>query len=436
MSGTMRGANRLSYAAYGLLGLPLAMSALPIYIQAPAYYTGHLGLALAGTGWVLFLSRLVDTLQDPWLGRCIDRLHGMRLKVWLMAAALLLALAFFGLWLPPTAVRGSSAVLLAWLGAMLIVTYTAHSMLNIAYLAWGARLSQRDEGLLGASALRELAGLAGAVVASVAPAYIFAGGGSVESPLSMYALGFAICLAIALAALLLLAPPWNREGDVTLGWREVLTRMQSNRSFRRLLLPYFFNAVSVAIPATLALFFINDRLQASQYAGAFLALYFLSTAFGLPLWVALAKRLGVLQAWRSGMLLAIVAFGGAALLQAGDVWLYASICIAAGLALGADLALPPVLLAGVIGKNESPAAYYGVWTLLAKLALAVSGLALPLLAVLGYQPGMGGMGGIGGITALGWVYAAVPCLFKLLALLLLRSMPTFAPDHSLLETPS
>jgi len=433
MSGTMRGANRLSYAAYGLLGLPLAMSALPIYIQAPAYYTGHLGLALAGTGWVLFLSRLVDTLQDPWLGRCIDRLHGMRLKVWLMAAALLLALAFFGLWLPPTAVRGSSAVLLAWLGAMLIVTYTAHSMLNIAYLAWGARLSQRDEGLLGASALRELAGLAGAVVASVAPAYIFAGGGSVESPLSMYALGFAICLAIALAALLLLAPPWNREGEVTLGWREVLTRMQSNRSFRRLLLPYFFNAVSVAIPATLALFFINDRLQASQYAGAFLALYFLSTAFGLPLWVALAKRLGVLQAWRLGMLLAIVAFGGAALLQAGDVWLYASICIAAGLALGADLALPPVLLAGVIGKNESPAAYYGVWTLLAKLALAVSGLALPLLAVLGYQPGMGG---IGGITALGWVYAAVPCLFKLLALLLLRSMPTFAPDHSLLETPS
>src|SRR5450830_608442 len=87
MSGAMRGATRLSYAAYGLLGLPLAMSALPIYIQAPAYYTGHLGLALAGTGWVLFLSRLVDTLQDPWLGRCIDRLHGLRLKVWLMAAA-------------------------------------------------------------------------------------------------------------------------------------------------------------------------------------------------------------------------------------------------------------------------------------------------------------------------------------------------------------
>lgn len=426
----MNSESRLRYLAYGLLGLPLAMSALPVYIQAPLYYTSYLGATLAGTGWVLFLARIVDTVQDPWLGQCIDRLHGARLTLWMTLAALLLALAFFGIWLPPQSVRASGGYLLAWLGVMLIVAYTAHSMLNIAYLAWGARLSEDAGGLLGASALRESMGLLGAVLASVIPGFIMVSGARSQSGFALYSAAFAVALAASLAALLWLAPRWNKVAAQAGGWRNAVATMKSNPGFRRLLLPYFLNAVSVAIPATLALFFINDRLQASDYAGGFLATYFISTAIGLPLWVIAAKRVGVLQAWRAGMLLAILAFSGTVLLGAGDVLLYGAVCVAAGLALGADLALPPVLLANVIGRHESTAAYYGVWTLLAKLALAISGLALPLLALFDYQPGMSGN------PALGWVYAAVPCVFKLIALLLLKTAPASDSLAVLPETSS
>ena len=87
-------------AAYGLLGLPLAMSALPLYVQIPAYYASHLGLALASTGWILFLARLFDTLQDPLLGLLIDKLD-KRLALWLLGAGVALALGFLGLWIPP-----------------------------------------------------------------------------------------------------------------------------------------------------------------------------------------------------------------------------------------------------------------------------------------------------------------------------------------------
>ena len=142
-------------AAYGLLGLPLAMAALPVYVQAPAYYADRLGLSLTLTGAVLFGARLVDTVQDPWLGRIIDRLARRgRLAGWLWLAAAILALAFAGLWLPPRA-PGTTALatvpphwlLAAWFGVMLIVVYTAHSALNIAYLAWGAEGVRRlDEG--------------------------------------------------------------------------------------------------------------------------------------------------------------------------------------------------------------------------------------------------------------------------------------------------
>jgi GPH family glycoside/pentoside/hexuronide:cation symporter len=304
-------------------------------------------------------------------------------------------------------------------------------MLNIAYLAWGARLSEHAGGLLGAAALRELAGLIGAVIASVMPGVIMAAGVAVEPGMQKYSAGFSLLLALALAALLYAAPAWRKPPGISRtssGWGDLLRSMSANRGFRRLLLPYFLNALSVAIPATLALFFISDRLQASHYAGVFLASYFLATALGLPCWVAAAKRWGVLQAWRLGMLLAILAFAGAVLLQAGDVLWYGLVCIAAGLALGADLALPPVLLAGLIGEDENTAAYYGVWTLLGKLALALSGLCLPLLAALGYQPGMSGS------MALGWMYALLPCACKLLALLLSARLPQPAADRLVLTS--
>jgi glycoside/pentoside/hexuronide:cation symporter, GPH family len=70
----------------------------------------------------------------------------------------------------------------------------------------------------------------------------------------------------------------------------------------------------------------------------------------MPLWVRLVARFGLARTWLAGMLLAIVAFVWAALLGAGDVVAYTAVCVASGIALGADLALPGALLAGVIQR--------------------------------------------------------------------------------------
>lgn len=413
-------------AAYGLLGLPLAMAALPVYVQVAAYYSTLRGVPLAQLGWVLFAARLLDTLQDPLQGHVIDRLrHGM--GRWLLLGGAVLALAFAGLWQPPAG--GVSAAW--WLGAMLVLAYSAHSMLNIAYLTWGARLAgggtQGGSVVLSAAAWREGAGLVGMIVASVVPAAVMSGdAGRVPQGMALYSLAFAGLLLAALLALLILAPAWPAVAHQAGGWRGALRRMAANRGFLRLLAPYFLNACSVALPATLALFFIRDRLHAAPLAGAFLGCYFVAAACGLPLWTALARRIGVLPCWKLGMALAIASFAGAGLLGPGDVLPYFIVCIAAGAALGADLAMPPVLLAELIGAGEAAGAYYGVLTLLGKLALAVSGLALPLLAALGYRPG------VAGGAALALVYAGLPCLLKLLAMAALwRRLPAAASPPAL-----
>ena len=117
------------------------------------------------------------------------------------------------------------------------------------------------------------------------------------------------------------------------------------------------------------------------------------------------------RAWLGAIGLSIISFAGASQLGSGDLWPFAAICIASGLALGADLALP-VAIAADLGERQGRAgAYFGVWNLVAKLNLALAaGLSLPLLGLLGYVPGSGN-----GLWSLTLAYALLPLAFKALA---------------------
>ncbi len=404
-------------AAYALLGLPLAMAMLPIYVLVPNFYAADLGLGLTLTGTVLFLARLLDTVQDPWLGRLIDRRSTRGWNLLLAGSAVLLSAAMAALLIPPDGLGGF--VLAGWLGALLALTYTLHSLINITYLAWGARLSDQPEIRTRVAAWREGAGLIGVVLASVLPTALATPYG-MPTALGVFALTFAVLLCLGCTMLLRAAPhPQRVARSEAQSWRLPLR----NEAFRRLAAVYFINAVAVAIPATLALFFIADRLQLAKLTGLFLALYFVSGALGLPFWTRLADLLGKRRSWRLGMLTGCAAFIWAVLLEPGSAWAYAGVCLLSGLALGADLALPPALLADIIPaeQRDSTAAYFGLWSFLAKLALALAGLALPLLAWVGYQPGSPAA------WNLALVYAGLPCLLKLVAARLLTPLPCGEP---------
>ena len=107
--------------AYGLLGLPLAFAALPLYVVLPHYYASNLGLPLASVGALLLLVRLIDAGAEPLLGRLSDRLYRRTAHTVLPvagAAALLLSGGMARRVLPP--VRGPAApggAAAAWPGA-------------------------------------------------------------------------------------------------------------------------------------------------------------------------------------------------------------------------------------------------------------------------------------------------------------------------------
>jgi Na+/melibiose symporter-like transporter len=156
---------------------------------------------------------------------------------------------------------------------------------------------------------------------------------------------------------------------------------------------------------------------------AFLALYFIAGAASMPLWMKLATRFSLHVVWLVGMVAAVAAFVWAYWLDAGALWGFAAICVLSGFAFGADLALPPALLARVVDANghggQREGAYFGLWNFVNKLTLAIAGgIALPLLEGLGY---VAGSQDATALSALAFTYAIVPCALKLVAAALLWS---------------
>ena len=394
---------------YGALGFALAFVALPLYVTLPAHYAQQYGVPLALLGAVLLLARALDALVDPWIGRRCDvwlnREPG-RLLGWMAVAALLLGGGFTALFFPP--LRGSSA-LLSWCGLWLVVTYLGYSVLSVLHQAWGARLGGDAVQQTRIVAWREGFALAGVICASLLPSLV-------GLPIT------AALLALALAAGLVLlrwVPRWSpRRPMPSAGLALAVWRVPA---FRRLLAVFLLNGIAAAIPATLLLFFVRDRLQTPGLEGLYLGAYFVAAALSLPLWLRAVAKLGQARAWGVGMLLALLAFGWAAALGAGDRIAFTLVCLASGAALGADLAIPGAMLSlvvqqtGLAGRAEG--AFFGWWNAANKLNLALAaGLALPLLQWLGYAPGQRHDAALQALTL---AYCVLPCLLKLSAAALL-----------------
>ncbi len=402
-----------SLFAYGSFGLPLALVALPIYVYVPQFYSERFGFSLTMIGAALLAVRIADAFLDPLLGMWIDRAKYRRgYGHFILISLPMLVLGFLGLFHPPKLAGGQA---LAWFLCTLLLVYAGFSLATIAYQSWGAALTQALDQRSRLSAVREACGLAGVILAASVAGLLGLGWFS----------GMFVVTLLASAAILLRTAARPANGtSMHEGLSSMLAPLR-NRRFRWLFAVMIVNGIAAAIPATLFLFFAKDQLQLAQYAGLFLVLYFAAAACSMPLWVALSRRLGEARAWLISMLLAAVTFIWAFGLSAGDALPFGVICLLSGLTLGADLALPPALLAAVIGRaghiGQREGAYFGAWSWATKMSLALAaGISLPLLEQLGYVPGAGGNGGAQSLSV---AYALLPCILKLMAAGILARAP-------------
>jgi glycoside/pentoside/hexuronide:cation symporter, GPH family len=397
-------APKTEVARYSLFAAPLAMAALPIYVHVPKFYA-ELGLSLATLGIVLLLLRFADAFIDPLLGRWADTTASRFFACALGGVALGVGMLTL---LNPA---WSPVSLWAWLIFSLILVYLGFSLASIAHGAWGAELPRMPEQRTIYTATREAIGLIGVLFAAALPAVLSKNN---AEGLAKFSWIFAGVLIVALISL------WRlREAKVVAHDQKAIATTLKDTRFRALLAVFALNGIASAIPATLLLFFVDDVLGAKDWEPQFLVSYFLAGAIAMPMWTWLARRYGKVIAWSIGMLLAVIAFIWAVSFSAGDRIPFLFVCIATGVALGADLALPPALLADTIAKANGQSrtgSYFGIWAFVTKANLALAaGLALPIVSALGYQVGKTESN----LNALTYAYTLFPCALKLCALVLL-----------------
>lgn len=408
--------------AYGLPGLPLAMLGLPLYVYLPTFYSQVQGEDLALVGLVLLLARSADVLTDPLVGWLSDHWPAplWRRKGPMLIGAVLTVVSAHFLFRPP--VEAGAGWLLGWA----LILYLGWTLVTVPYTAWGAELSDDYHGRSRVTGQREGWVIIGTLLAVVVPTLLGIADDS-RATLDNAAISLAILLPITLLICLVGVPESGRTAAAT-AWKDAWRVLRANRPFLRLLLAYLLNGIANGLPATLFLLFVAQVLQAPDWTGPLLALYFCAGVIGLPLWLGVARLFGKHRAWAASMLAACAAFAVVPLLGTGDLYAFVAVCVISGLSLGADLALSSSLQADVIewdrrhGGGDRAGFYFGLWGMATKLALALAvGLAFPLLGATGFVAGQ--VNDQQALLTLSLLYGLVPVVIKLGAVALIWNFP-------------
>lgn len=399
---------------YGFIAMPLAFAGMPLYVHAPDYYATNFGVSLGVMGITLLLLRLFDAVQDPLIGYFSDKFLKQRIFIIIFSASMLV-ISFALLFQP------EKEYALVWFCIFMLLATTAFSILSINLNTLGSLWSKDKNQQARITGYREGFGLVGLLIAVLIPSIMIQ---MIPASTTFAWLG-AMLAALMLIAMLIFYS-WYKQNNfskVNIATQQSLWRTINSTptKTRRFFAIYTVSMLASSIPALLVLFFIRDRLEAQNYTGLFLTLYFLAGVAGMPLWQYFSLKYNKYQAWVIAMVLAVASFIWAWFLGSGDIWQYGLICITSGIAFSADLALPPAILSDYIHEQkseETATSQFGLFAFLAKLALALASVtALPLLDITGYNPGLNNDSNA--LQALGFIYAAIPCLLKIISIFML-----------------
>ncbi len=138
------------------------------------YYNQVLGLPGTLAGLALFIALLFDAVTDPLAGSLSDNWKSRlgRRHPFMYASAVPLALAFVGLFSPPTGLGEWG--LFGWLTIFAILTRGAMTLYHVPHLAIGAELTENFHERTRVVAFRQFFSPAGSAAAIVAIGYFFA----------------------------------------------------------------------------------------------------------------------------------------------------------------------------------------------------------------------------------------------------------------------
>jgi GPH family glycoside/pentoside/hexuronide:cation symporter len=373
-------------------GLGFMFLMIAIYLMK--FATDVLGMSAATMGTILFLGRgLWDAVADPIAGYLSDRTHTRlgRRRPWLLASVIPISLTFVLLWAPPR--DASPGFLVAWMTAMVVLFYTASTVILIPHTALGAELTDSYHDRTRIFGGRHAVWTLGSFLA-------IAGFAALDRSKDVRATAIALAVgASVVTALLTLWTVWRlRERPEFQGrgathpyaaFRDVW----SNPHARLLLVVFGIESLGAATIAVLTLYVAQYVLKAPAIGPVAIAVYMLASVMFVPLWLPLSRRFGKKALWLASMVLTAVSFGAMIFLSEGTVTLLMVLAFAAGTAASCGAMMGPSIQADVIDWDEhatgqrKEGSYFAAWNFVFKVANGLTqGLTGFVLTFSGYVP--------------------------------------------------
>src|SRR5258708_7387206 len=316
---------------YGAPSFAGAAMIIPTFIHMPKFYADVVLVPLGYLAMAIAIARSLDALSDPLVGWISDhtRARRGRRRPYMLLGAPLCGVAFFALLNPPESLTGGRAAM--WFGVTFILYFLFHTIYVLPHYALGPELTNNYHERSSLFAWRESFTILGTIVAAAAPGVMMQTLHLNERQV-FFRLGifFGLTLTVLYSLLVLTVkerPDFaaRESNPLVPGVRRALR----NRPFAFLLASYVVGSVTGAIPPK------NPGLWLSILLLGYFVFGFLS----LPMWVAIAHRVGKLKAYLASTFFPIT--GGAAmfLLGPGDERILLALICWAGIGFGAGLFL-------------------------------------------------------------------------------------------------
>ncbi len=259
------------------------------------YLSNVLGLDPALAGSLILVAKVYDIATDPFMGWLSDRTRSRwgRRRPWLLAGALVSALAFVLLFNPPAAPGPGLAI--AAVGALVLYA-SGYTLFGIPYLAMPAEMTddyhERSRLMSARTVCITLGILAGGALALVLVG-TFGGGPGGYARMS-WVMG-ALILTTMLACFAGTrdargtSPVLASVGRAGSGWRSAL----GNRPFTTLIVSKFCHLLGVAVSMSSLAFLVTVVLNRPESAmGGFVLASATGSILSMPLWLAISRRGG------------------------------------------------------------------------------------------------------------------------------------------------
>lgn len=291
--------------------------------------------ALAGT--VILISKIYDSITDPFEGLIADRTRTKmgRRRPYLLLGIPLIFLSFFALYYPYQMESETMRFVSVVLSYLFFSTVVSIVMLNYNALHSEITLDYNERSSL--SSIRILFSTLASIVAALVPLEIVKAFDDVHTGYIVMALAFGAFFALPFIATVSAVKerPEFQKPPEPFDWKMAFIEPFKNRTFVYTLAMYLFAFVAIDTVSTIVAYFVKYYLLRSDEVSFVNGALLVAQVVSLPFYVALSKRTSKVRGYIIGLVIWVTAMIFSFMLAPGNFsWLVYAFAIVAGLGTG------------------------------------------------------------------------------------------------------